>query len=78
MPPRARERTFGSMDDPARDHETALSCQLDVNLDRRPVTGRIRTPDGADERFVGWLDFIDAMKRVEQRSAEHPPKPKEQ
>jgi uncharacterized protein YbjT (DUF2867 family) len=61
------------MDDHASDDQGTLSCQLDVNLDRRPVTGRIRTPDGADERFVGWLGFVDAMKRSEQTSTQHPP-----
>jgi hypothetical protein len=68
------------MDDGARnDDPSALNVQLDVHLDRRPITGRIRTPDGADERFVGWLGFVDAMKRAEQHSTEHPPAhPKEQ
>ena len=61
------------MDDLARNDDTeALSMQLDVQLDRRPVTGRIRTAGGADERFVGWLGFVDAMKRAEQHAAEHP------
>lgn len=41
-----------------------LSVQLDINLDRLPVTGRLRSPGGADERFVGWLGFVDALRRV--------------
>ena len=47
-----------------RDEEGALSVQLDVHLDRQPVTGRLRTAQGADERFVGWLGFVDALKRA--------------
>jgi hypothetical protein len=41
-----------------------LSVQLDINLDRQPVTGRLRIPGGGDERFVGWLGFVDALRRV--------------
>jgi hypothetical protein len=41
-----------------------LSVQLDVSLDRRPIRGRLRTRHGADERFVGWLGFVDALKRL--------------
>jgi hypothetical protein len=53
------------------DDDGALSVQLDVHLDRQPVTGRLRTPHGADERFVGWLGFVDALKRA--LSTEPPP-----
>ena len=46
------------------DDEGALRVQLDVHLDRQPVIGRLRTPHAADERFVGWLGFVDALKRA--------------
>jgi hypothetical protein len=63
------DRTFAAMDDHGRDDEDgALSVQLDVHLDRQPVTGRVRTARGADERFVGWLGFVDALKRVHEAS----------
>ena len=59
--------------DAHHDDEDTLSVQLDVHLDRQPVTGRLRTRHGADVRFVGWLGFIDALKRAEQASTEHRP-----
>jgi hypothetical protein len=38
--------------------------RLDLFLDRQPVSGRLRTEWGGDERFVGWLGFVDALKRL--------------
>ena len=62
------------MDDDACDSKYgALSVQLDVHLDRQPVTGRLRTRHGANERFVGWLGFVEALKRAKQASTEHRP-----
>ena len=55
------------------DEEGALSVQLVVHLDRQPVTGRVRTAGGGDERFVGWLGFVDALKRAHEASAQGPP-----
>jgi uncharacterized protein YbjT (DUF2867 family) len=61
------------MDGQGRDDEDgALRAQLDVHLDRRPVTGRLRTAQGADERFVGWLGFVAALRSV-QKASERPP-----
>jgi hypothetical protein len=51
-------------DDAHHDEDGAVNVQLDVYLDRQPVTGRLRTRHGADERFVGWLGFVDALKRA--------------
>jgi hypothetical protein len=42
----------------------ALSVRLDVYLDRQPVTGRLHAQRGAVEQFVGWLGFVDALKRL--------------
>lgn len=53
------------MDDQARhDEDRALSVHLDLCLDRQPVSGRLRTQHGDDERFVGWLGFVDALQRL--------------
>ena len=43
-----------------------VSVRLDVYLDRQPTTGRLRTERGADEQFVGWLGFVDALKRLHE------------
>jgi hypothetical protein len=49
------------------DEEGVLSVQLDVLLDRKPVQGRLRTRTGAEEPFVGWLGFVEAIGRVHER-----------
>jgi len=41
-----------------------LSVRLDVQLDAQPITGRLRTDGGADEQFIGWLGFIDTLRRL--------------
>ena len=48
-----------------------LSVRLDVHLDRHPITGRLRTDWGDDERFVGWLGFIDTLRRLQEREPRH-------
>jgi hypothetical protein len=59
------------MDDQAGTHEERpLSVLLDVYLDRQPISGRLRTEWGADEWFVGWLGFVDALKRLHERRAQ--------
>jgi hypothetical protein len=60
------------MDDHGRDGDRMLSVQLDVHLARRPVTGRLRSGPGVDERFAGWLGVVDASKRVERGIEERP------
>jgi hypothetical protein len=60
------------MDDrPTRD-DRALTVRLDLNLDREPICGRLRTERGADERFVGWLGFVDALKRLHDSERRRP------
>jgi hypothetical protein len=55
------------MDDEAgADEEGVLRVQLELNLNREPISGRLRTRRGADERFVGWLGFIDALTRLQE------------
>jgi hypothetical protein len=43
-----------------------LTVQLELELGREPVTGRLRTEDGVEEPFVGWLGFVDALKRLRE------------
>ena len=44
-----------------------LRVQLDLRLDRRPVSGALRTEEGVEERFVGWLEFVGALDRLNRR-----------
>jgi hypothetical protein len=56
------------MDDQTGTHEDrTLSVHLDLYLHRQPISGRLRTEWGADERFVGWLGFVDALKRLQEQ-----------
>jgi hypothetical protein len=56
------------VDDQAASEEAdVLRLQLELHLDREPITGRLRTRWGAEERFVGWLGFVDALRRLQQR-----------
>jgi hypothetical protein len=55
------------MDDQAHSgEEDTLSVRLDLDLAAQPISGRLRTDGGAEERFVGWLGFVDALKRLHQ------------
>jgi hypothetical protein len=55
------------MDDYRRtDEDRALSVRLEIHLDRRPISGRLRTERGPVEEFVGWLGFVDALGRLHQ------------
>jgi hypothetical protein len=48
------------------DEDRVVSVRLDVCLDRQPISGRLRTERGVDEQFVGWLGFVDALKRLNE------------
>jgi hypothetical protein len=53
------------MDDQARTTEDRpLSFQLDLHLDREPISGSLRCERGPAERFVGWLGFVEALRRL--------------
>jgi hypothetical protein len=54
------------MEDQARRHDRPLSVRLDLQLHRRPVTGRLRTESGDVEEFVGWLGFVTALRRLSE------------
>jgi hypothetical protein len=62
------------MDRSPRAHhdDRTLRLRLDVQLDRQPITGRLRTDGGAEETFVGWLGFADALRRLHERAAATP------
>jgi hypothetical protein len=48
------------------DKDRVLRVQLELDLDSQPVTGLLRSERGADEAFVGWLGFVDALKRLHE------------
>jgi hypothetical protein len=52
------------------DRDRELHVRLDLQLDRQPVAGRLRSEWGADERFVGWLGFVAALERLQAAGAE--------
>jgi hypothetical protein len=52
----------------AADEPRTLTLQLEVQLDAQPVSGRLRTAWGAEERFVGWFEFVDALRRLHDLS----------
>jgi hypothetical protein len=56
-------------DEPRADADRALQVQLELHLDHQPVSGRLRTEWGADERFVGWLGFVEALRRLQVRGS---------
>jgi hypothetical protein len=59
------------VDDGRRNEDEArLRVQLDVQLDAQPIQGRLEAEDGTEEVFVGWLGFVDALRRL--RDAQPP------
>ena len=57
-------------DETGDDQDHSLRVQLDLDLDRQPISGRLRTQWGADKRFEGWLGFVDALKRLQEQRKE--------
>ncbi|HEY8582065.1 MAG TPA: hypothetical protein VIL49_03930 [Capillimicrobium sp.] len=49
---------------PHPNRDRPLSVHLHVHLDREPVTGWLRCDRGAQERFVGWLGFVEALRHM--------------
>jgi hypothetical protein len=57
--------TVSPVDDSRRaDKDRPLRVQLELHMEREPITGRLRPERGGDEEFVGWLGFVDALKRL--------------
>jgi hypothetical protein len=56
------------VDDNGRsDEDRVLRVQLELHLDCLPIRGTLRPERGAEEPFVGWLGFVDALKRLTER-----------
>jgi hypothetical protein len=53
-------------DRPAPEEANVLHLELELRLDREPISGRLRTRRGGEEPFVGWLGFVDALRRLQQ------------
>jgi hypothetical protein len=67
----AGRRTVETMDDNDRTaRDRALRVQLEVELDREPISGRLRPERGAEEPFVGWLGFVEALRRLDDAANE--------
>jgi hypothetical protein len=62
-------------DPPHPDVDRTLSLRLEVQLDRQPIGGRLHTDWGAEETFVGWLGFVDALRRLRDLRAPEPDPP---
>jgi hypothetical protein len=60
-------------DESAPDADRTLSVRLDIQLDRQPIRGHLRTESGAEETFVGWLGFVDALQRLQRRLRQQDP-----
>jgi hypothetical protein len=54
------------MDERSGDGDRPLRVRLEVHLDRQPIRGLLRTDQGDEESFTGWLGFVDALRRVQQ------------
>ena len=52
-----------------------LDVFLDVHLDRDPVEGEMRRPDGTAESFSGWMELAALLER--ERAAANAPAPPE-
>jgi hypothetical protein len=58
------------MDCRHHDDEAPLTLQLELQLAREPISGRLRGEHGADEEFVGWLGFVEALRRLSEAQTE--------
>ena len=57
------------MSDNARtDEDRVLRMRLELWLDRRPISGRLHSERGANECFVGWLGFLEALQRLQEHA----------
>lgn len=54
------------MDDRTKpDEQRTLTLRLELYVDRQPISGRLSTAQGAEEPFVGWLGFFDALSKLD-------------
>ena len=52
------------MDETAETPGRLLVVQLELQLDREPLSGRLRAAHGREQAFVGWLGFAEALHRL--------------
>ena len=52
--------------------DRALVVELELHLDRRPLSGCLRGREGAEQAFVGWLGFLEALQLL----ADHEGRPR--
>ena len=51
------------MSESGPDH--TLRLELELQLGRQPLHGRLRTPHGVEVEFVGWLGFVEALQTLQ-------------
>jgi hypothetical protein len=56
----------------APDEEVVLKMQLELRIECEPISGRLRAEGGVDEEFVGWIGFLDALRRLHDRACGSP------
>jgi hypothetical protein len=52
------------------DEDRVLRLQLELHLQHEPISGRLRPERGADEPFVGWLGFAEALRRLQDAATD--------
>jgi uncharacterized protein YbjT (DUF2867 family) len=62
------------MNEAADNADRLLTVQLELQLGRQPLRGRLRTPEGADRAFVGWLGFAEALQALHALTDQPTPK----
>lgn len=56
------------MEDATRDR--TLVVQLELHVDREPLSGCLRCHRGGEHAFVGWLGFLDALNCLQDAADE--------
>jgi hypothetical protein len=72
--PRGGRTVVVAMDANDRSGEDRLlRVQLEVHLDREPIDGSLRPERGAEHPFVGWLGFVETLKRLHDAAIREEP-----
>jgi hypothetical protein len=59
------------MEDQAQTNaDRPLSVQLDLRLNSDPISGWIRCERAPAEQFVGWLGFVEALRRLSEAQSQ--------
>jgi len=59
------------------DLDRVLRVQLELHVDREPISGRLVPEKGPEEAFVGWLGFVDALERSREAADPQGKEPKQ-